>query len=226
VIFFPAAEPNVDRCETHPDEARRSNLDPLAGTLRAAGGTRILGFSSDYVFDGTDGPYAEDARPHPISVYGRIKLELESRLLELGHTVIRTTTVFGREEPPPKNFVLRLVASLGDGSVVRVPSDQISTPTYAEDLARAAVRIAQGGSGVWHVAGPDLVGRAELAFRVAAVFGLPTQGIRPVPTLELQQAAARPLRGGLLCQRFEVAFGPAGRPLEDALEDLRDRLVS
>lgn len=222
VIFFAAADPNVEWCELHPDEARERNVAPLLSTLKAAAGRRIVGFSSDYVFDGSAGPYDESDRPRPISVYGRIKVEIEELLLPEGQAVIRTTTVFGREAPPPKNFALRLIASLRAGNEVRVPSDQWSTPTHADDLAAAATRVTAGGPGLWHIAGPELMSRIELAKLVAEVFDLPSELIRPVPTSELGQAAARPLRGGLRCDRLERAFGRSVRSPRDALMDLRE----
>lgn len=58
IVLVPAAEPNVDWCEAHPDEARSRNLGPVRAVLASAGDRRILSFSSDYVFDGAAGPYA------------------------------------------------------------------------------------------------------------------------------------------------------------------------
>lgn len=220
-VFLAAAEPNVEWCEAHPEEGRLLNSGPVDAALAAAGRARIVWYSTDYVFDGSSGPYAEGDPPGPLSAYGRIKAEIERRLLDGGHTVIRTTTVFGCEEAPSKNFVLRLVGALRRGEIVRIPSDQISTPTYAEDLAAASVRIAADGAGVWHVAGPDLISRSDLAVRVARAFDLPADGIHAVPTRELAQVAVRPLRGGLTCARYEAAFGRAGRRVDDALADLR-----
>lgn len=227
VIYLPAAQPNVEWCELHPEEARAQNLDPIRRALELAGGRRIVAFSTDYVFDGAAGPYVETDPTAPLSVYGRIKLELEEMLSADGHVSIRTTGVFGVEDGPPKNFVLRLLASLRRGERVRVPRDQISTPTYASDLARAAIAIAgRGSGGVWHVAGPELVARSELAARAAGAFGLRPELIDAVATSELGQVAARPLRSGLLCPRYEAAFGPAGRPLGEALADLRQELTT
>lgn len=225
VVFFPAGEPNVEWCERHPEEARELNLAPLLATLVAARGRLVVGYSTDYVFDGAAGPYDEDAPRGPLSVYGRIKAELEDRLIEAGGVVIRTTTVFGPEPEPPRNFVLRLVESLRRAESVRVPLDQISTPTYAPDLAAAAVRIAGAGDGIWHVAGSDLISRAALATLAAEVFGLPAALIRAVSTRDLGQSATRPLRGGLRCDRYERWFGAAPvRGTREALEDLAQRI--
>lgn len=221
LVLFPAAMPDVEWCETHASEAYDANLAPLRNVLRT--GVPVVAFSSDYVFDGRDGPYAEDAPRRPLSVYGRIKAELEDETLAAGGTVIRTTGVFGVEAiTPAKNFVMRVIASLRQGSAVAVPSDQVATPTYAPDLARATFRIATFASerGVWHVAGPDMLSRLELARAVADQFALDTTLIRAVRTTELGQKASRPLVGGLRNARYRAAF--EGDPVRSVHEALRD----
>jgi dTDP-4-dehydrorhamnose reductase len=223
-LFFPAAQANVEWCETHPSEAEDANIAPLRSATAVARerGMTLVAYSSDYVFDGVAGPYAEDDPVSPISVYGRIKRAVERLALDAGAIVIRTTGVFGSEPLGPRNFVLRLVASLARGESVRVPNDQWSTPTYADDVARAsAVLVGAAAAGLWHVAGPDLVSREELARRAARVFGVPTTGILAVPTASLGQRAARPLRGGLRTEKLRAFTGFAPRSLDAALANLR-----
>jgi dTDP-4-dehydrorhamnose reductase len=227
-VFFPAAQPNVDWCEVHPDEAESANLGPLRVALAVAAerGAFLVAYSSDYVFDGVSGPYVETDPVSPISVYGRIKVRLERETESAGGAVIRSTGVFGYEAGEPRNFVLRLVGSLRRGERVRVPIDQISTPTYADDLARGSALVAaERAPGIWHVAGPDLVGRVELARRAAHVFGLGEDLIEPVTTAELRQAARRPLRGGLRCDRVRARFGFTLRSLDSSLADLHGRIA-
>ena len=226
VIYLPAAQPDVDWCERNPDAARYLNLAPITNALRVGGSARLIGYSSDYVFDGRAGPYTEDSEPRPLSVYGRIKRELEELLLAAGHTVIRTTTVFGLEQDPPKNFALRLAAALRRGETVRVPADQWSTPTFADDLATASVRVAGAGTGLWHLAGTEFMSRDQFARKIAAAFEVPLQLIRPVPTADLQQAAPRPLRAGLHCARFVNEFGSLHRSTFEALLVLRAQIKS
>lgn len=230
VIYFPAANPNVDWCERDPVAAEAANLSPLRATLAAAPGIRIVAYSSDYVFDGRAGPYRETDAVSPLSVYGRLKVELESLVLAAGGTVIRPTWVFGAEPEPAKNFVLRLIASLRRGEPARLPADQVATPTDADDLARASIRIAaisgEGGRGLWHVAGPDRLARDAFGRIVAEVFELDPGQITGVPTAELGQAAARPLDGGLRCERYRAHFGSApARPVREALAALRAQLA-
>lgn len=224
VLFFPAAEANVDWCEEHPDGSWERNVVPAICALAAAArsGTRFVFFSSDYVFDGESGPYGEDDPPAPIQVYGRHKLEIEAQVLGAGGTVVRTTTVYG-EETPSKNFVLRLIGRLRAGERVTVPSDQLSTPTWVDDLSAAAIAVADRG-GVWHVAGPALLARDELARIAARVFGLDGSLIDAVPTSALRQVAARPLRGGLRTTKLASALGRDLLAPDEALTLLRQRI--
>lgn len=228
VIFFPAANPNVDWCEREPAAAEAANLAPLRATLAVATGIRFVAYSSDYVFDGRAGPYGEADPVAPLSVYGRLKVDLERLVLAAGGTVIRPTWVFGREPEPAKNFVLRLIASLGRGEPARLPSDQVATPTDADELATASIRIAESGEGgIWHVAGPDRLARDAFGRIVAEVFELDPGLISGVSTASLGQAAARPLDGGLRCERYRTRFGaaPVG-PVRPALIALRTQLAA
>ncbi|GAC1461259.1 MAG: dTDP-4-dehydrorhamnose reductase [Candidatus Limnocylindrales bacterium] len=229
VIYFPAANANVDWCEREPAAAEAANLGPLRATLAAAAGIPLLAYSSDYVFDGQAGPYRETDATAPLSVYGRLKVDLEALVLAAGGTVIRPTWVFGAEPEPAKNFVLRLVASLRRGEPARLPGDQIATPTDADDLARASIRIAglgSAGRGIWHIAGPDRLAKDAFGRIVAEAFGLDPALISGVPTAELAQAAARPLDGGLRCERYRRQFGTAPvRPVREALAELRAQLA-
>lgn len=218
-VFLTAAEANVEWCEEHPGEARERNLAPLRATLDAARGVPVVTFSTEYVFDGAAGPYREQDAVRPISEYGRIKLEVERIALAGGATVVRTTTVYGDEAEPAKNFALRLIASLRRGERVRVPTDQISTPTYAPDLAAASARVTARG-GVWHIAGPELMSRDVFARAIARAFALDEALIEAVPTSALGQRAPRPLRAGLVCERYEREHGAAARRVADALNDL------
>jgi dTDP-4-dehydrorhamnose reductase len=226
VIFFPAANANVDWCEDHPAEAEALNLDPLRTALVAAAEIPVVAYSSDYVFNGGEGPYSEEDLVTPLSVYGRLKVELERLVIAAGGTVIRSTGVFGWEPPPGRNFVLRLAASLRKGERVSVPNDQIATPTYVEDLAAASVELARDGvRGIWHVAGTDLLARDAFGRLVAEAFGLAGDLIEGVPTAALAQRAPRPLRGGLRCGRYQTHFGVAPvRSVRVALAELRAQL--
>jgi dTDP-4-dehydrorhamnose reductase len=223
IVFFPAAEPNVDWCELHPAEAYAANVTPAMSALAIsrARGAAFVFFSTDYVFDGEGGPYDEAAATHPLSVYARHKREVEERVLEAEGTVVRTTTVFGSEQPPGKNFVVRLVARLRSGQEATIPRDQLSNPTWSDELARAAIAVA-GRGGIWHAAGPDYLARDAFARLIAEVFALDPDLVRPVTTPELRQPARRPMRAGLRTEKLVRETGVTFLPLRTALERFRD----
>ena len=202
IVYLPAALTNVDYCELHPDESYVTNV---LGTCHVAReveriGAKLVFFSSDYVFDGLDGPYAESDPVHPICEYGRQKVlgEHYIALNVSNFLIVRTTVVYGWESQG-KNFVYRLLNALKDGQILKVPADQIGNPTYASNLARAVIELSRSDeSGVYHIVGPERVSRYEFACEAARVFGLDENLIQPVSTSELQQPALRPLSAGMV----------------------------
>ena len=201
LILLPAAQPNVDRCETDEAESERINV---AGTRHvaaaaAAAGARLVFFSTDYVFDGKAGPYAPNAVPAPINVYGRHKLAAERIVRETvaDHLIVRACGVYGYQAAG-KNFVMALARLAAAGERMRVPSDQWGTPTLTENLAAAVHELALSDHrGVVHPVGPDYLTRIDFARLAAEVLGHDPGFLQPVTTPELKQPAARPLRGGL-----------------------------
>ncbi len=233
LVVMASAMTHVDRCEAEPAEALRRNVDellPIAGWC-ARRGVALLYFSTDYVFDGRSGPYAEDAAPHPISVYGRSKLAAEQVIAAVaGSLVVRITNVFdiGFDD---RNFVYRCVTHLRDGKPLVVPADQFATPAYATWLADQCVTLAERGAilrrdspRLLHAGCDDRVSRGELARRVAALLGANAALIEERPTADLSQLAPRPLQGGLRNQRWKNLLGVERLPLDDALHDCLPRM--
>jgi dTDP-4-dehydrorhamnose reductase len=224
-VFCPAGLTLVDYCEDHRDEAFRVNRDAPARAARAAAarGAGFVYYSSEYVFDGESGPYREDDPVRPISVYGASKLEGERAVqAENRRTlVLRTTVVYGPERQG-KNFVYQLLRRLRAGERMRVPADQISSPTYNADLAAASVELAAGDrGGVFHVVGGTVLDRFAFAQLACAVFSLDERLLEPVPTAELRQRAARPLRAGLRNDRARSLLATPLRGAADGLHAMR-----
>ncbi|MGH7311661.1 MAG: SDR family oxidoreductase [Candidatus Rokuibacteriota bacterium] len=228
-IFCSAGLTHVDYCEDAPDEAYRANRDAPAAAARVAArrGARLVYYSTEYVFDGRAGPYAETDRPNPLSVYGRSKLEGEDAVLQAnpGGLVIRTTVVYG-PEPQGKNFVYQLLRRLRAGERMVVAADQRSSPTYNEDLAAASVELAERGvEGVIHVAGPAIVDRYAFARATCEVFDLDPDLLTAAPTAELRQRAARPLNAGLRTDRARALLTTLLRGPHEGLEAMRRALA-
>lgn len=221
VILLAAAEPHVERCEREPTETRRINVDaarPLAEEAERRGALLVV-FSSEYVFDGSKGRYAEDDAVGPINEYGRQKVALEAIARGVRrHLVCRTSGVFG-VEPAEKNFVYQVLRSLRAARPFTVPSDQLITPTYAEALAEGVADLVDAGAtGTIHAVGPRVLSRTAFAEMVCELFGLDPRLLVPRPTDELGNAAPRPRRAGLADDRIR---GLLGHPLVDPGEGLR-----
>ena len=233
LVVLASALTHVDYCESHPEEARARNVDDVRRVAEACrdAGAALLSFSSDYVFDGAAGPYAEDAPVRPLSVYGKTKLAGEEVLAALPRAlVIRITNAFdvGYDD---RNFVHRCVTHLRERKPLVVPSDQWATPCYATWLARQAVTLVERGAilapdspRLLHAGCDDLVSRGELARRVARQLGADPGIIEERPTAALAQPAPRPLRGGLRNDRWKRLLGVERLPLDDALADCLPRM--
>lgn len=225
VVFVAGGFASVDRAEQDPESARATNETGTAVLAEAAhaAGARIVFYSTDYVFDGAAGPYAEDAEPRPVSVYGETKLAAEHAVLSHadGHLVIRTTAVYGWNPTSP-NFAMHVWQQLGDGKELPAPSDQVTTPTLADYLAAVSLQLVEAdASGIVNVVGADRLSRAEFARVVARSFALDPDLVVATPTAELGQAARRPLEGGLRTDRLRELLDTEPMPLDESLKRLR-----
>jgi dTDP-4-dehydrorhamnose reductase len=210
-VIHTAAMTDVDGCERQPQAAWRTNVAGAEVVARAcqAAGAHLVHLSTEYVFDGTAGPYTEDDPTNPISVYGRSKLASEAIVQQLcpAAAIGRTTVLYGQAPNARANFVTWLISELRAGHSVRAVDDQIGSPTLADNLAEMCLALALGGAGgVYHTVGADRLDRYTFACLVAEVFGLDAELIQPVSTASLNQAAPRPLRAGLLIDKFRRDF--------------------
>ncbi|MHA1132353.1 MAG: SDR family oxidoreductase, partial [Candidatus Helarchaeota archaeon] len=82
IILLPAALPNVEFCETNPEECWKHNVTAPLNLINLIKDTsiKLVYYSTDYIFDGKSGPYSEDDIPNPINVYGKAKLETEKQI--------------------------------------------------------------------------------------------------------------------------------------------------
>jgi dTDP-4-dehydrorhamnose reductase len=221
MVYLPGALPNVDYCEKNPKESYEINVSGVQNVVNAVNqiGAKIIFFSSDYIFDGKSGPYKETDPANPISEYGRQKLAAEQyiTLHSKNYLIVRTTVVYGWEWQG-KNFVYRLIKSLQEGIYVKIPIDQIGSPTYANNLAKITVDLASSPvHGIINIAGSVLINRYEFSVATARVFNLDERLIQPVKTEILNQPAKRPLSAGLI---VEKVLGISSIPVIGYLEGL------
>jgi dTDP-4-dehydrorhamnose reductase len=229
VLVNCAAMTNVDVCESERELAWKINVTGVEHLIDAAKvhGSAIVHVSTDYIFDGRAGPYTEEDRPNPLSYYGKSKLASENALRASGvqFLIARTMVLYGYATAVKPNFVLWLVQSLEKGTSVRIVDDQMGNPTFVDDLAYGLLRaIELGKTGIFNLAGREIVNRYDFALSVAKVFGLDASLISPIKTSQLQQPAPRPMKSGLVTLKAEVELGYKPLSIEESLLVLKNQL--
>lgn len=206
IVVNCAAYTNVDKAEQEKDLARKINaaaVRKMAQVLRRLK-AKFVHISTDYIFDGTDGPYDESQRPSPVNYYGQTKWEAENGVIASGvdHLIFRTNVLYGVANNVGSNFVLWVIKSLEEQKQIRVVDDQINNPTLANGLAEAIlIGCVMNANGIYNYAGTDLVTRYEFARKIAKYFQLPVENITTCSTEDLGQEAPRPLHSGLVTDK-------------------------
>jgi len=221
----------VDYCEDHENESFQKtvqstkNLLSLSEQIRA----KIVFISTDYVFDGLNGPYDENQNVNPLSIYGKHKLIGEELSLSSNskNLSIRITNVYGKEARN-KNFIMRLIDNInkGDSMDLKLPFDQYATPVNALDIARSLyLLISDAKTGIYNIASTDYLNRVQLAQKILDYFPSEKVTISPISTEEINPPADRPLQGGLKTGKFlseypDFKFGN----VDDFLKEIKSEL--
>jgi len=231
VVINCAAMTQVDACETKRENCWEVNVDAVNLLAKSclAIGARLIQVSTDFIFDGADGPYRENHPPKPLSFYGKSKWAAENAVRGAGldrWAVARTVLVYGTGEKLGRNnIVLWVIDQLSRGLPIRVVTDQWRTPTYAVDLAEGIEKIVRyRKSGVFHLSGRELLSIYEIALLIAEVFDLDTSLILPTDHTQFTQTARRPARTGFIILKAETELGYKPHSLRDALVHLGHRL--
>jgi dTDP-4-dehydrorhamnose reductase len=197
----------VDDAENDPRNWRENVEGPVVlARACAERGVRLLGFSSDLVFDGGKGaPYVESDPTRPLCEYGRSKQEAEQQTLAVApeSLVIRTAAFFGPWDA--YNFVTLALQALRRGEPWRAAHDQWVSPTYVPDLVHHSLDLLLDGErGVWHLANRGAVSWAQLAEMAADAAGLDRRLVEATPGAELGWVACRPKFSALDSERGQV----------------------
>ena len=221
VIINTAAMTNVDLNDAQPELAQTVNTRGVEYLIAASEkfATRLVQISTDYVFDGSAGPYLEVDPTNPVNVYGQTKLDADFLALELPRNlVVRANVLYGGKDGSEASFVKWVIHSLQTGDTIRIVDDQVNNPTLTDHLAEAIKRaIDVDGAGLYNYGGLEFLDRYAFARKIARHFGLPTDLIEPIRTADLQQLAPRPLSSGLICSKMIVDFGVKNFNIEDSL---------
>eukprot|EP01133_Synstelium_polycarpum_P016589 gene16589-19707_t len=229
-IIHTAAMTNVDTAENNKQEADRLNVEAVKLLMDICNTYHIqlVHLSTDFIFDGEDGPYDEQAAANPLSYYGKTKLQAEELLKASGikWAILRTILVYGIvKDMSRSNIVLWAKGALEKGSPLNVVNDQWRMPTLAEDLAEACLlAVEKKAQGIYNVSGKDMMSIAELVYRVADFWKLDKSQVQEVSSASLGQQASRPKRTGFILDKTIRELGYRPHSFEQGLELLNKQL--
>ena len=204
---------NVDYCEDHTDESYKSNVLSTKNVIELCkkNNAKLVYISTDYIFDGNDGPYSEESSANPLNIYGQHKFTAEKLIKDanINYLITRITNVYG-DEKRNKNFIASFIKKFlanSSGSEINLALDQFATPINASEVARAIIVLLKNNeSGIFHLASSDYMNRCQLAYRILKYFPEIKVKIQPVQTDALHQTAKRPLKGGLKPIKFITKY--------------------
>lgn len=232
VIINTAAMTNVDRCETEREACWQANVTSVEYLVEACkkNSAHLIHVSTDFIFDGKEGPLDESAIPAPVNFYGESKLAAEKLILEssISWCIVRTVLVYGVSiDMSRSNIVLWVKKSLEEGKTINVVNDQWRTPTLAEDLARGCWLAAQKkATGIYHVSGKDFLSPFDIAVKTARHFNLDEALIKPTDSTHFKQPAKRPLKTGFIIAKAQKELGYSPHNFEEGLKLLSAQLTS
>lgn len=230
VIVNTAAYTNVDKAEEEKDLCWRVNalaVENIAKYCKIFENIHFIHISTDYVFDGKNGPYKETDRVNPLGYYGKSKLAGENAIIiaDIPYTILRTNVLYGPAKKGRPDFVKWVIEQLRNGNQIRIVDDQINNPTYLDDLALAALKSADMQKyGLFHIGGNELLNRYEFTLKIADFFELDKKLIIPIKTSELNQKAKRPLKSGLVIDKAKQELNYIPTSLIDTFELMRVEL--
>lgn len=223
-VIHTAAITNVDQCENDKDLCTDVNINATGYlfdvTQRFFAHFQFI--STDFVFDGEKGMYQETDEVNPLSFYAKSKVEAENLLLKSEYknwSILRTIIVFGEGNNLSRsNIVLWVKDSLSKAQNINVVNDQFRTPTWAEDLAWACLRVCEKSkTGIYHISGKDYNSMLGFAREVATFYKLDESLITEISSASLNQPAKRPPNTGFNLSKAEKELGYKPKSFSECL---------
>jgi dTDP-4-dehydrorhamnose reductase len=233
VVIHSAAMTQVDDCEVNQELCERINVQGTSHVIINAEqfARKLIYISTDFVFDGQKGDYAEEDDMGPVNWYGFTKMQAESivETCDMPWAIVRTCLVYGNVLTGTRTNIISWVKeNLQAGKPIKVVSDQVRTPTYVKDLVKGVLLILkQNGEGTFHIAGKDVLTPYDMAVKTAAYFKLDPSLMTKVDASSFSQPGRRPLKTGFNISKAKLQLGYDPISFDEALvlmdEDLRGK---
>ena len=226
IIVHAAAMTQVDQCELHKQDCYNINVTATRFIIDAAKaiGARLIFVSTDFVFDGNNGPYTENDEPAPVNYYGSTKLVAEKAVMESGldYAIARTILVYGSVPATGRTNIVGFVRqNLEANKPIKMVTDQVRTPTFVDDLARGIILIIEkNGKGIYHLSGEQEMTPYDIAVETAKYFGLSEDLISKASSNDIKQPAVRPAKTGFNISKAKKELGYQPKSFREGLDDL------
>ena len=234
IIINCAAYTDVDGSEQDKYLAHKVNVSGLQHLIQLSEKeTFFIQISSDYVFDGNNGPYTEDDHTFPVNYYGKTKLEAENMLrgMRRRFLIFRPNVLYGEDIFSKGNFFAWVYKSLLNGKSISVVTDQISNPVYVQNFVNAIFKcIIMNCEGIYHFGSNDYISRYEFARNIAQIFNFELSLVEPIETKTLAQKvksyiAKRPINSGLKTVKIEQEVNQTIYSTLYSLKQLKNNLA-
>ena len=231
VVIHTAAMTNVDQCESEKEACWQLNVNAVEYLLASSEkqNSFFVHLSTDFIFDGLEGPYDENAIANPLSFYGWSKYAAEKLVIhsKTKWAIARTVLVYGiAHDMSRTNIILWVKNSLEQGKNINVVNDQWRTPTLAEDLADGCILIAQQqAEGIFNISGKDLLNPFQMANMTASFFNLDKSLITEVDGTKFSQPAKRPAKTGFILDKPMKVLGYNPKSFIEGIAFLAEQIV-
>jgi len=224
-----AAMTDVDVCEKNHKLAHNVNVRGLQNIIKSIDRrVKIIQISTDYVFEGKDGPYSETDPTCPLSYYGRSKLEAENILIGSlrPYSIIRGSVLYGNPLNSKPNFFSWVYDSLLQNRNIKVVIDQTCNPAWLPSLSDALMKmILFNSEGIYHFGSDDHLSRYSFAILIASIFGFDSDLITPVKSNSIPFIAKRPIHSGLNIEKISEELDVVTLPTIECLKMIKNQIL-
>jgi len=212
IIIHCAAIVNVDCCETDKKSADLLHIEvtKILGSYNAKK-SRLIYISTDAVFDGVNGNYRENDKPHPLNYYAKSKWRGETEALNsCENNLVVRTNIYGYKNPPGNSLAEWAIHEAKNKKMISGFSDVYFNPLYVKQLARVIKHlIIRSENGVIHAGTREAVTKFEFLMELYRRFGFPANRIKPISIDEIEFKGARPKNTTLNVNRLKEITGDA-----------------
>lgn len=226
VIVNLIAITNLEYCENNKEEVYKLNVDfpRKISEIANMSKSKVIHFSSDYVFDGEKGNYKEEDKTNPVNFYGYTKAISENEILQYhNNIVIRTAAIYDLKFK--SNFLNFLFQKLSNNEKIQVYNNIQSTPIFIDDLVRTLLIIIKiNESGIFHIVGDECMSKFEFAKKITKKTGFSEKLLISVSQNMEKQKIKRPKNSCLNNNKIKRVTETKFSSLDENIEKMKDNM--